>query len=76
MRGDLSLLYGGQFHSYTFSRNRYHEGRLGVWQALQYWSRRFFWLSPILVLLWVWILAHLLDRWLEAKAVARLQVQR
>ncbi len=74
--GDLSLLYGGRFHSYTLNRHRYYEGQLGTWQTLQYWSRRFYWLSPVVVLIWIWILAVLLDRWLEAKAAIRLQVQR
>lgn len=71
--GTVSLFSGGKFHSFTFSPDRYHLGNLGNWAAMQYWGRRYYWLSPILIFACMWLLTLFCHRWLEARAVARLQ---
>ena len=75
VQGGISLLYGEEFRSYAITRDLYHLGQLGPWQSLQYWSRRYYWLMPVLVFGCIWFLAIVIDRWLEGRAAARLQLQ-
>jgi cellulose synthase (UDP-forming) len=75
VQGGITLLYGDEFRSYAISMEPYHLGKLGTWQSFQYWSRRYYWFMPILVFGCIWFLAVMIDRWLEARAAARLQLQ-
>ena len=75
VQGGISLLYGEEFRSYAVARDPYHWGQLGTWQSLQYWSRRYYWLIPVLVFGCIWFLTGMADRWLEARAAARLRLQ-
>jgi len=44
----------------SFARTRWRAirtfGQLGIWQSLQYWSRRYYWLIPVLVFGCIWFL--------------------
>jgi cellulose synthase (UDP-forming) len=73
--GGASVLYSGQLRSFDVNRKRYYAGQLDNWQAVQYWTRRYYWLSPILVFGWIFVLALVVDRWIEAIAAWRLQLQ-
>jgi hypothetical protein len=74
LHGTVSLFSGGKFHSFTFSPNGYHLGSLDNWAALQYWVRRYYWLSPVLIFACMWLLTLFCHRWLEDRATARLQI--
>ena len=75
LNGTVSLFSGGVFHSFTFGPDRYHLGNLAEpWAAIQFWGRRYYWLSPILIFACMWILTLFCHRRLEARAEARLQV--
>jgi cellulose synthase (UDP-forming) len=54
--GSVSLFSGNQFHSFTLDANKYHVGSLAKWPAMQYWGRRYYWLSPILIFACMWLL--------------------
>jgi hypothetical protein len=73
--GSVSLFSGNQFHSFTLESNGYHLGNLEPWPAMQYWGRRYYWLSPILIFACMWLLTLFLDRRLEARAAARLEAR-
>ena len=73
--GSVSLFSGDQFHSFTLETKGYHVGNLATWAAMQYWGRRFYWLSPILIFACMWLLTLLFDKRLEARAAMRLEVQ-
>ena len=75
VQGGISLLYGGEFRSYAIARDTRHTGELGTWQSLQYWSRRYYWLIPLLVFGCIWFQATVIDRLLEVRAAARLRLQ-
>jgi len=76
VQGGISLLYGGEFRSYAVTGDSHPVGELGAWQSLQYWSRRYYWLIPVLVFGCIWFEAVVIDRLLEAIVAARLQLQR
>ena len=71
--GTISLFTGGSFHSFTFGQDRYELGHLEVKEAMIYWGRRYYWLSPILIFASIWILTLFCHRWLESRAAERLQ---
>ena len=73
--GSVSLFSGGQFHSFTFDSEKYHLGELERWPAMQYWGRRYYWLSPILIFACMWLLTLFSDRKLEARAALRLEAR-
>lgn len=73
--GSVSLFSGNQFHSFTIENNGYHVGGLDPWPAMQYWGRRYYWLSPILIFACMWLLTFFFDSRLEARAAARLEAR-
>jgi cellulose synthase (UDP-forming) len=73
--GSVSLFSGNQFHSFTLDANKYHVGSLEKWPAMQYWGRRFYWLSPILIFACMWLLTAYFDKRLEARAALRLEAR-
>ena len=74
--GSVSLFTGGRFHSVTLGQDRYQIGSLDTWPALQYWARRYYWLSPLLIFACLWLATLYSHRWLEQRAAMRLQVGR
>lgn len=72
MYGTVSLFTGGEFRSFDLYQGEYVIGTLDPWPALQYWGRRFYWLSPILILACIWFLTLFWDRRLEMRAANRL----
>ena len=73
LHGTVSLFNGGRFNSFTVEPDRYHMGELAQWAGMQYWGRHYYWLSPIAIFACLWMLTLFCDRWLEARAAARLQ---
>jgi hypothetical protein len=74
--GSVSLFTGGRFHSFTLSQERYQTGNLDPWPAMQYWARRYYWLSPLLIFACLWLVTLYSHRWLEQRAAMRLQIGR
>lgn len=72
--GTVSLFSGGKFHSFTFMPDRYQIGNLEPWPAMQYWARRYYWLSPILIFACMWLVTIFCHDWLERRAARRLQI--
>jgi cellulose synthase (UDP-forming) len=75
LHGSVSLFSGGRFHSFTFEAERYHLGDLANWAAMQYWGRRYYWLSPLAIFACMWLLTLFCDKWLENRAATRLQAR-
>jgi cellulose synthase (UDP-forming) len=71
--GTVSVFTGGRFHSFTLNADRYQMGNLEPWTAMQYWARRYYWLSPVLIFAWMWVVTLFCHKFLERKAAARLQ---
>ena len=72
--GSVSLFTGGRFHSFTLSQEGYQIGNLDPWPAMQYWARRYYWLSPLLIFACMWLVTVYGNRWLEQRAAMRLQI--
>jgi hypothetical protein len=70
--GTVSVFTGGAFHSFTVNPDRYQIGNLAAWGAMQYWGRRFYWLSPLLIFACLWLLTLFCHKWLEQRAAMRL----
>jgi cellulose synthase (UDP-forming) len=70
--GTASIYSGGEFHSFTLKSDQYLLGKLTFRHALEYWARRYYWLSPVLIFSCIWLLAILCNRLLEARAHKRL----
>jgi cellulose synthase (UDP-forming) len=73
--GTVSVFTGGRYHSFTLNADRYQMGNLEPWTAMQYWARRYYWLSPILIFAWMWVVTLFCHRFLEQRAALRLQMQ-
>ncbi|HYI97090.1 MAG TPA: cellulose biosynthesis cyclic di-GMP-binding regulatory protein BcsB, partial [Bryobacteraceae bacterium] len=73
--GSVSLFSGNQFHSFTLESSGYHVGNLANWPAMQYWGRRYYWLSPVLIFACMWLLTLFFDKRLEARAAERLEAR-
>ena len=67
--GTVGLFTGGKFQSFTLRPDRYQVGQLELWAAMQYWGRRYYWLSPVLIFGCLWLLTLFCHRWLEARAM-------
>jgi cellulose synthase (UDP-forming) len=75
IHGGVNLLYNGQFQSFYVNDSSYHAGRLPRWQAFEYWCRRYFWLSPLIVFAWIFVISRMINIWLTARGRERLRLQ-
>ncbi|HYO82462.1 MAG TPA: UDP-forming cellulose synthase catalytic subunit [Bryobacteraceae bacterium] len=73
--GTVSLFTGGAFRSFTINPDRYQTGSLDPWSAMQYWARRYYWLSPLAIFACLWLMTSFCHKWLERRAAMRLGTQ-
>jgi cellulose synthase (UDP-forming) len=70
--GSLTLIQGGQFHSFVLDSNRYGQGVLGPVKLLHQWLSENYGILPVFLFIIVMLLSRRLERWLEEHAAFRL----
>jgi hypothetical protein len=71
--GSLTLLQGGQFHSFFLEPNYQGQGQLGPVERLHQWIVSYYWTIPLFLFLIAALLASSVNRWLEERARFRLE---
>jgi cellulose synthase (UDP-forming) len=71
--GNLSLIQGGQFHSFLLGSKSYGQGSLGTIEHFYLWMISFYWTLPVFLFAIAALLAVSFNRWLEERARFRLQ---
>jgi cellulose synthase (UDP-forming) len=73
--GSLSLLQGGQFHSFVLERGSSGQGKLPLVEQIHLWIAARYWILPVFLLAIAFLLAFWVNGWLEERARFRLQAQ-
>ncbi len=73
--GSLSLIQGGQFHSFVIEQKSYGQGQLGWLDQTHLWVASYYWLLPLFLLVVAGFLSFRVNDWLEERARYRLRAE-